>query len=251
MQYKPSVFALLKTAEEAIYKAGSQLLQSYERIDREKIIQKKDGTFVTQIDKNIENFLIESILKRYDDHSFLTEEQGIIGKGPYQWIIDPIDGTHNFIRQIPIAAISMALYFHGKPLLGLVYQPFVDELFTAIDGHGSQLNGNRIRINHSKNQICSNLSLSLHTHSTIDMLASTEHFTSIRSFGATSIELAYVAAGKLDAHISHNVSLWDIAAGKLIIEEARGHVEVNINKHQPHKVESVKAYAKAEMKNLI
>ena len=255
MHQNASVFALLNTAQEAIRKAGNILLQGFERTDREKPVYKykEDGSIVTSTDLQVEKILIESILKRYETHSFLTEEHGKIGKSPYCWIIDPIDGTNNFIKQIPILSISMALYFHGKPLLGLVYQPFTDELFTAIDGHGSQLNGNRIRINTVKNNPILTFSQSSLKKKNMQILIdqkADEKFTHIRALGSIALELAYLASGKIEVAGSENIWIWNIAAGALLVEEARGLLEVNMSQENPNQVISIQAFASQKIKDL-
>jgi myo-inositol-1(or 4)-monophosphatase len=222
---------LLNLAIKAARSAGSIIIRSLERLDTITITQKTPNDFVTEIDIQAEQEIINILRKSYPDHGFLAEESGVNQpNADYVWIIDPLDGTTNFIHGIPHFAISIALKYKDKIELGLVYDPTQQELFTALRGESARLNDRRIRIS-----TCNKLEHALlstgfpPTGSTEDLKSYLKTFESliptaagIRRAGSAALDLAYVAAGRFDGFWEMNLNAWDLAAGSLLVKEAGG-----------------------------
>ena len=190
---------------------------------------KQVNDFVTQVDRQAEQAVIETIRKAYPEHAFLAEESGASGEAEYQWIIDPLDGTTNFIHGFPQYAVSVALRHRGALAHAVVYDPLRNELFTASKGRGAFLNDRRIRVSR-----CAKLPealvgtgfpfkemkrVELYLRQLRTLMAST---SGIRRAGAAALDLAYVACGRLDAFWEMGLSPWDMAAGALLVQEAGG-----------------------------
>ncbi len=198
-------------------------------------IQEKKFTWdlVTEADKESEELIINEIIKAYPDHSILSEEAGLHQKGSteYSWIIDPLDGTTNYTHQYPMVSISIALAFQGKPIVGVVYNPILEELFVASLGHGASLNGKKIRVSAVKELERSLLATGFaydRKETAENNYAEFCHITNIsqgvRRGGSAALDLAYVAAGRLDGYWERGLNPWDIAAGVVLIQEAGGKV---------------------------
>ncbi len=226
--------AMLNIARKAARDAGKFIAQSSERIDKTVIEQKGAHDYVTEIDRRSESFIINTIQEAYPTHAILAEESGQsenTESSEYQWVIDPLDGTTNFIHGIPQYAISIALMHNNKIELGLVYDPIKQEEFSAIRGQGAQLNGRRIRVSQIKNMKDALIGTGFPFRE--DQLAITDMYfeqakriaketAGIRRAGSASLDLAYVAAGRLDAYWEYGLQTWDIAAGILLVQEAGG-----------------------------
>jgi myo-inositol-1(or 4)-monophosphatase len=217
----------LNTATTAARKAGRVIMRGYERLDEIKISQKAPNDFVTDIDQKAEQIILETLQTAYPEHAFLAEESGAVGESEFLWVIDPLDGTMNFVHGFPHFCISMALVHRGKVEHGLIYDPVRDDLFTASRGGGAFLNGHRIRMNGPKTLATALLGLSYAKqglpapiHLVLQDL--TDKAGAMRRSGSSALDLAYVAANKLDASYQWGMKPWDIAAGVLMVHEAGG-----------------------------
>jgi myo-inositol-1(or 4)-monophosphatase len=198
--------ALLNTAVQAARRAGDTAAGYFNRADRLDIRSKDRNDFVTQVDEAAEELIISTIRERYPDHAFLAEERGAQGNSDHVWIIDPLDGTTNFIHGFPVFAVSIALQVRGQLEAGVIYDPMRQELFTAMRGRGAQLEGRRIRAA-SRTSLEGTLigtgfpyrANAKWTDSYLGMLQRVmENTAGIRRPGAAALDLAYVAAGRLD-----------------------------------------------------
>ncbi len=221
-----------KQAGELIAKAAQQL----QFVDIE-VEAKGINDFVTRVDKNAERLIIENLRKAYPIHSFQGEESGFIeGQGvgkDWLWIIDPLDGTTNFIHGFPQYAVSIAVQHKGQTEHAVVYNPITEECFSASRGYGATLNGRRLRVTQRTSLdgalIGTGFPFRPDQHSYLDAYLSAfkavaMHTAGIRRAGAASLDLAFVAAGRLDGFFELGLSPWDMAAGDLLIREAGGMV---------------------------
>jgi myo-inositol-1(or 4)-monophosphatase len=217
----------------AARKAGEIIAQATEQIDTIVVERKGINDFVTEVDKASESEIIYHIQKAHPDHGFLGEEGGVQGNADsdYQWIIDPLDGTTNFIRGIPHFCVSIACLYKGQLEHAVVYDPIRQEEFTASRGSGAQFNGRRIRVSKLKSLEGSLIGTGIpykarseqHIKKYMQSLEAVAYQTAgIRRAGAAALDLAYVAAGRLDAFWEIGLNKWDIAAGALLIREAGG-----------------------------
>ena len=224
---------MINIALRAARKVGENIVRASDDLERLEVVEKGVNDFVSEVDISAERDLIYHLQKAYPDHAILGEESGLIGKedAEYKWIIDPLDGTTNFVRGIPHYAISIACLRRGKLEHALVLDPVRREEFTASRGRGAQLNGRRIRVS-KKDSLEGSLlgtgipfkdhcddKLGAYTK-TLELLAGQS--AGIRRAGAASLDLAYVAAGRLDAFWEIGLSPWDMAAGALLVREAGG-----------------------------
>ncbi|MFK8050340.1 MAG: inositol monophosphatase family protein [Halioglobus sp.] len=224
---------MINIALRAARKAGEMIVRASDNLDNFEVMAKGVNDFVTEVDTTAEQDIIYQLQKAYPDHAFQGEESGLSGneESEYRWIIDPLDGTTNFVRGIPHYAVSIACTFRGKLEHAVVLDPVRREEFTASRGRGAQLNGRRIRVSKLDSLDSALLGTGipfkdhcddkLAAHSkTIELLAG--QCAGIRRAGAASLDLAYVAAGRLDAFWEIGLAPWDIAAGALLIKEAGG-----------------------------
>ncbi|HJV35175.1 inositol monophosphatase family protein [Geomonas sp.] len=219
------------TAATAAAKAAGELQK--ERLWSEKEISYK-GTFdlVTEVDRRCEELIVERLKGAFPDHSFLAEENAYeIGKVPFKWIIDPLDGTTNYAHGFPWFCVSIALEHKDKVLLGVIYHPMMDELFTAVKGEGAFLNGNPIRVSEREPLRRSLLATGFPYDRARDNENNFQNFIKfhlecrgVRRAGAAALDLAYVAAGRLDGYWECKLKPWDVAAGSLLVTEAGGEV---------------------------
>jgi myo-inositol-1(or 4)-monophosphatase len=221
---------LLDTAVAAARIAGQ--LQR-ERLWSQHTVDFKGATdLVTEIDKGCEALIVARLREQYPDHDLLAEENSYVSQGsPYKWIIDPLDGTTNYAHGFPWFAVSIALELHGEVCLGVIFHPMMDELFTAIKGEGACLNGQPVRV--SDRQPLKNCLLA--TGFPYDLTWDNENnfarfmnfqvaSRAVRRPGAAALDLAYLAAGRLDGFWECKLKPWDVAAGQLLVKEAGGHV---------------------------
>ena len=222
--------ALLNVAVMAAHRGGDTLIRSLPKLDKLKIEQKGRNDYVSEADRNAERAVISTIQKHYPDHAIIAEESGEQGESDYTWIIDPLDGTTNFLHGYPVFAVSVGLRHKGRLEHGAVYDPLRQELFTASRGQGAQLDGRKIRVtgNSTLERALlgtgfpfreSNMAIGPY----MKMLEKAIRETAgVRRGGAAALDLCYVAAGRLDAFWETGLSIWDLAAGALIIREAGG-----------------------------
>ena len=214
-------------------KASKTLIRDFGEIENLQVSVKGPGDFVTNSDKKVEKILIEELQKARPDYSFLSEETGEINNDKsFKWIIDPIDGTSNFLHGIPHFAISVGLEHNSEIICGIIYDPIKDEMFGAEKGNGSYLNNQRIRVSsRSKLKDCMLFTGGPKKESRDRELALKEYYnfstkvlTPIRKLGSASLDIAYVAAGRCDGFWQRNLNYWDIAAGIILVKESGGFV---------------------------
>ncbi|MFT4927314.1 MAG: myo-inositol-1(or 4)-monophosphatase [Phenylobacterium sp.] len=222
---------MLNIAIRAARNAGKIIAQAFEEHDKIESSSKGPNDFVTNIDKDAEQAIINTLRKSYPDHCIVGEELGEqIGENTdYQWIVDPLDGTTNFIRGIPHFSVSIALKVKGKLDQAVIYDPIRSELFTASRGGGAQLNGNRMRCSKSKEIEGTVLATGFphkNKHQIDAYLAMFKTLfvetSDIRRSGSAALDLAYVAAGRVDGFWEMGLKPWDTAAGQLLIKETGG-----------------------------
>ncbi|WP_448569025.1 inositol-1-monophosphatase [Thalassotalea ganghwensis] len=222
---------MLNIAVRSARAAGNVIVRAFEQEDRVEVESKGTNDFVSNIDITAEKTIVDSILKAYPTHTIIGEECGLIeGKDDdYQWIIDPIDGTTNFVKGIPHFAVSIALKVKGKLDQAVVYDPIRGELFTASRGKGAQLNGFRIRVKQPKELTGAVLATGFpfkqkqHMNAYLDIFKTLFTKTSdMRRAGSAALDLAYVAAGRVDGFFELGLKPWDTAAGELLVVEAGG-----------------------------
>ena len=227
MDFRP----YLNIAEKAALAAGRLILQNTHRLDRLKVYTKNPNDFVSEVDLMSDNIIIEEIQNAYPQHAILSEEQGLSGPedAAYCWVIDPLDGTTNFLHGFPFFAVSIALLYKKKPVVGVIFDPSHNELFCAMDGQGATLNQRKIRVSDKKELATALIGTGIpykHNQSIDDYLAVLHTLisgtSSIRRAGAASLDLAYVAAGRFDGFWEFGLNIWDIAAGAVIVQEAGG-----------------------------
>ena len=217
----------------AARKAGDLIVRASDDMDRVGYQAKAAADFVTEVDIAAEKEILHQLGKAYPEHQFLCEESGPSGNedSDYTWVIDPLDGTSNFLRGIPHYAISIACLHRGKIEHAVVYDPVRREEFIASRGRGAQLNGHRIRVGsrHELNDSLIGTGVPFMGHCdehldwyTQSLAAVTSRSMGVRRAGAASLDLAYVAAGRLDGFWEMGLNQWDIAAGALLVREAGG-----------------------------
>jgi myo-inositol-1(or 4)-monophosphatase len=225
---------LLNIAVRAARRAGEVIVRGMNRVHRLDVRAKGQNDFVSEIDTQAELEIIEIVRKHYPQHAVLAEESGhsvaASGDNEFVWIIDPLDGTTNFLHGFPQFAVSIGVERRGRMEHGVVYDPLRQELFTASRGDGAQLDGRRIRVSShvglERALIGTGFPFRANLHWLDDYMAMlkavTQATAGIRRPGAASLDLAYVAAGRLDAFWELGLSPWDTAAGTLLITEAGG-----------------------------
>jgi myo-inositol-1(or 4)-monophosphatase len=226
---------MLNIALRAARSAGELIVRSTDRLDAISVNEKEAKDYVTEIDKAAEQCIVNALRKAYPNHGILGEEGGLLeGSGDgadYLWIIDPLDGTTNFVRGIPHYAVSIACKYRGRLEHAVVLDPVRQEEFTASRGRGAAVNGRRLRVSTRKSLEGALLGTGFpfkdgqmdNLDAYLKMFRSLVGQTSgLRRAGAASLDLAYVAAGRFDAFWEFGLSEWDMAAGALLIQEAGG-----------------------------
>lgn len=203
---------MIKAAE----KASKSLIRDFGEIEKLQVSKKGPHDFVTKTDKNVEKILIEELSKAKKNYSFLSEEIGEIRNSDNEnlWIIDPIDGTHNFLHGIPHFAICIALQTKKEIVSGLIFDPIKDEMFFAEKNKGVFLNNQRLRVS-NKNKLDDCLFSSNQEGVKFSNL-------NMRCSGSSALDMAYVASGRLDGFFQNKLNIWDVAAGYLMVKEAGG-----------------------------
>lgn len=222
---------IINVISAGIFKAAKKLRRDFGELENLQISQKSPGDFVTQADLGSEKILYEHLSHAYPHYGFLMEEKGEIkGNEDARWIIDPLDGTTNFVHGIPHFCISVALEKKGVLVAGAIYDPLKDELFWAEKGRGAYLNNRRIFVSaRSKlvgSLIISEMRLGMPESSAMNLSLFKEinARSAFRSFGSAALDLAYVAAGRVEGYLEYNLKPWDVAAGIVIVQEAKGMV---------------------------
>jgi myo-inositol-1(or 4)-monophosphatase len=218
-------------AVRAARQAGSVIMRSFGRLDTLTVAEKQTNDFVTEIDRNAEQAIIEIIRRAYPAHAILAEESGSHGTDAFEWVIDPLDGTTNYLHGFPQFAVSIALRHRGQLESAVVYDPVRDEMFTADRGGGALLNDRRLRVTDRKSLKGALLGTGIpfrdqrYMDAYLGMLrALTKETAGIRRPGSAALDFAYVAAGRLDGFWELGLSVWDFAAGALLVQEAGGTV---------------------------
>jgi myo-inositol-1(or 4)-monophosphatase len=224
---------LLNIGMRAARRAGDLIVRSLSRLDSLKVDTKGRNDFVTDIDRKAEAEIIATIRRAHPDHAFLAEESGRGGgDSEYLWIIDPLDGTTNFLHGFPTFAVSIALQHRGRLQHAVVYDPMRQEFFTASRGDGAQLEGKKIRVSSQRtlegSLIGTGFPYRMEAAHVDDYLAMLKVVMAaaagVRRPGAAALDLAYVAAGRIDGFWEFGLAPWDTAAGTLLIQEAGGRV---------------------------
>lgn len=212
----PNLNLMIKACE----KASKVIIRDFGELENLQVSKKGPKDFVTKTDKRVEKILIEELSKSKKNYSFITEETGKIlnrNKDIF-WIIDPIDGTTNFLHGVPHFAISIALQIEGEIIIGIIFDPIKNEIFFAEKNNGSFFNNNRVRVS-NKNSLDDCL-----FSSNCEGIKSIYPKLNLRNTGCAALDLAYVGCGRFDGYFHNKINIWDIAAGKIIIEEAGGKV---------------------------
>ncbi len=216
-------------AVDAVQRAGEYVLENLGSLSNNEISNKQASDFVTRVDNESEEIIINTIRKVYPDHAFLAEESVKESGREYRWIIDPLDGTTNYIHEFPVFSISVALERRGEIITGVILDPSRNELFTAAKGKGAFLNGKPIYVSDVIDLASSLISTGFpfRRKDLIEEYLNVfrnifDKVSDMRRAGSAAIDLAYLAAGRCDGFFEIGLGAWDIAAGSLLIHEAGG-----------------------------
>ena len=217
----------------ACNKASRSLIRDFGEIENLQVSSKGPGDFVTSADKRTEKILIDELLKAHPDYGIITEEAGFINKSNIKnrWIIDPIDGTMNFLNGVPQFAISIGYEENNEIKCGVIFNPIMNEMFVAEKGNGAYLNNSRIRVSNKKNlkdalivtggpKGASKIKDKIFS----EYIKVSNNVSNVRKFGSAALDMAYVACGRFDGYWQRELNYWDIAAGLIILKEAGGYV---------------------------
>ncbi|ABS63715.1 Inositol-phosphate phosphatase [Parvibaculum lavamentivorans DS-1] len=228
-RHTPSMAVMVAAAR----KAARGLQRDFGEVENLQVSLKGPANFVTAADKKAEKVIFQELSKARPGYGFLMEEGGVVegADKSHRWIIDPLDGTTNFLHGIPMFAISIALEREGQLVAGLVYNPISDEMFIAEKGQGAFLNDRRLRVSARREMDQAVVATGIphigrpdHERFSVELNAVMNEVAGIRRMGAASLDLAYVAAGRFDAYWEANLAAWDIAAGIVLVREAGGFV---------------------------
>ena len=218
----------------ACMKASRSLIRDFGEIENLQVSSKGPGDFVTSADKRTEKILIEELQKAHPEFGIVTEEAGIINKSntKNRWIIDPIDGTFNFMNGIPQFAISVAYEEENDLKCGVIFNPILNEMFCAEKGSGAYLNNTRIRVSNQK-KISDALIVTggpkgaskIKDKIFSEYINVSKNVANVRKFGSAALDMAYVASGRFDGYWQRELNYWDIAAGIILVKEAGGFVD--------------------------
>ena len=212
-------------------KASRSLIRDFGEIENLQVSTKGPGDFVSSADKRTEKILIDELQKAHPNYGIITEEKGIINKTNIKnrWIIDPIDGTMNFLNGIPQFAISVGYEEKNEIICGVIFNPIMNEMFCAEKGNGAYLNNSRIRVSNKKKikdallvtggpKGASKIKEKIFS----EYINVSNSVSNVRKFGSAALDLAYVACGRFDGYWQRELNYWDIAAGTIILKEAGG-----------------------------
>jgi myo-inositol-1(or 4)-monophosphatase len=225
--------AVLNVMVKAARRAGRSLKRDLGEVENLQVSLKGPRNFVTAADRRAEEIVREELGKARPDYGFLGEEGGARegADKSHRWIVDPLDGTTNFLHGIPHFAVSIALERNGTIVAGLVYNPANDDMFIADRGKGAYLNDKRIRVAAREHMADAVVACGLPHYGRGDLVlaryeiaAAQQHFAGLRRYGAAALDLAWIAAGRLDAYWERDLSSWDMAAGSILVREAGGFV---------------------------
>ena len=224
---KPAVTVMVKAAR----LAGNVLLRNINKLEALNVVQKGRMDYASEVDADAEKVITKELKRAYPEYGIFGEEGGIQGVNRMMWVIDPLDGTSNYLRGFPHYCVSIALVENGEPIDAVIFDPLRNELFTASKGNGAVLNDRRLRVSDRKDlegtmihtgfapRERSRASTQLKTVDTLLVQAE-----DVRRTGSAALDLAYVACGRADAYFEAGVKAWDIAAGVLLVREAGGKV---------------------------
>lgn len=225
--------ALLNVMVQAAMKAGRSLARDFGEVQNLQVSLKGPGDYVSQADRRAEKLIYTELSRARPDFGFLMEESGEVESkdGQHRWLVDPLDGTTNFLHGIPVFAVSIALERQGQIVAGVIYNPAMDELYTAERGGGAFLNDRRLRVA-ARNKLVDcvigtgipHLGRGQHGHYLVELRNIMAETAGIRRIGSASLDLAYVAAGRLDGFWEDGLNPWDVGAAMLMIREAGGFV---------------------------
>lgn len=222
---------ILRTAQSAALEAGKLLMKHYGKLKNSEISQKSKNDFVTKVDKMSEKLILGRIRKVFPDHSIQAEESGLTAGSDTRWIIDPLDGTSNYIHQFPMFSVSIGVEQRGRLVAGVIYDPVHRELFTAEKGKGAFLNKRRFTVSRVPLLADALMATGIPFRARArfkEYILSLETISlascGMRRGGSAALDLAYVACGRFDGFWEINLSPWDIAAGALLIREAGGRI---------------------------
>ena len=219
---------MLTIARRAAEEGGRVIMQGLRQLDQLQVEEKGRGDLVSVVDRRSEEVIRRVLLEKFPDHAVLGEEFGRAGgQREFEWVIDPLDGTANFVHGLPQFAVSIALLKSGKPEVGVVYNPVSDEWFSAARGQGAQLNGRRLRVNMLRDAGRAFVGTGFPFKSP-ELLplqyrfveAALQEFSDVRRLGSAALDLCFVACGRLDAFFEMGLNPWDMAAGLLVAQEA-------------------------------
>ena len=225
--------ALMNVMIGAARKAGRGLTRDFGEVEQLQVSVKGPGNFVSAADHRAEEVLFRELGKARPGYGFLMEERGVVAGSDktHRWIVDPLDGTTNFLHGIPLFCISIALERDGEIVCGLVYNPILDELYTAERGQGAFVNNRRLRVANRKNLADSLISTGIphrgrsgHERFLSECKALMAGTSGLRRTGAAALDLAWVAAGRFDGFVERDLKPWDIAGGLILVREAGGYV---------------------------
>jgi myo-inositol-1(or 4)-monophosphatase len=225
--------ALLNVMVQAAMKAGRSLSRDFGEVQNLQVSLKGPGDYVSQADRKAEEIIYQELSKARPGYGFLMEERGSVEgeDGQHRWLIDPLDGTTNFLHGIPIFSISIALERQGQLVAGVVYNPAMDELYTAERGGGAFMNDRRLRVAARRNLADTVIGTGIphlgrghHGKYLVELRNVMAEVSGIRRFGSIALDLAYVAAGRMDGFWESGMSPWDLGAGILLVREAGGFV---------------------------
>ncbi len=223
---------MVNIAVRAARKAGEIMIRHLNRLESLEVTEKNRNEYVTEIDRMAEDVIVEVIKDHYPEHAILGEERGQQGEHEFQWIIDPLDGTTNFIHGFPVFSVSIAVMHNDQLEHGVVYDPLRQEIFSASRGQGAQLDGRKIRASRRPSMQHSLIATGFpyrankqYLDQYLEMLRAIISVSAgIRRPGSAALDLCYVAAGRVDGFWEIGLNIWDIAAGALIIKEAGGRI---------------------------
>ena len=218
----------------ACNKASRSLIRDFGEIENLQVSSKGPGDFVSSADIRTEKIIIEELQKAHPEYGIITEESGIINKSnkKNRWIIDPIDGTMNFLNGIPQFAISIGYEEDNEIKCGVIFNPIMNEMFCAEKGNGAYLNNSRIRVSNKKKLLDSLLvtggpkqSSKIRNKIFSEYINVSNNVSNVRKYGSAALDIAYVACGRFDGYWQRELNYWDIAAGIIILKEAGGFID--------------------------